>query len=953
MQIIKSLHAGLLHRTFDYQGKHIFSVSTLWGFRLSSGEAVLEQDLWQSISSTLGENEMLDMAMPKEPAEFIAYGNYYAPNNQPVTQDLVHIKLGNIEKTLQVTGDRFWRNGIGGRVATAPETFTEMPVSYKNAYGGEDYKKNPLGKGFKPENVDGNEQFPLPNIEYPDDLVSSPDDRIKPASLDRLDVMGEPRHKRMGTYDEKYIRERMPGFADDIDWRFFNEASEDQWNKDFYLGDEAFEILNMNKNMPLIRGQLPGVYGRCFVHHQEGENTVFKEIPTRLDTVWFFPNDDLGVVLHRGTMGVYEPDGNDIEAIMIAHENMSDPCREQQHYQDEINIRRNRDEAFKHMLNTQPLIPVGCRCGFELLMDEAGDHDDPMLNNLQNFSDAKIAAIEAETEKLLAEKKQEMEKQSAKDGVDLSAFLDKLNLKKSEATEKSKDANAIDNLIEKVLPGLRENPTKPDLTKLNLNAIDELGEYTQNLAKKKQLEVEQTLKNEILSAKTKLLGSENSGLVKQLENVLENMKKLPVLPRFDMAQVQNQVKQQYQQSTQQLDDVLPDTKQSSINETPSPVLPESGKNSIQKMIDSFTADIPKIGSQIKETYLMGAHFLPESRSPHEGQEANIGQAVIRAFKQGQTLANKDCAFVDFSNQNLSGIDLSGAYLEYANLTNTNFTGANLEGAIIVKAKIIGTNFSQANLKDANLGASAIENADFSDADLTNAVLGKANIKRSRFHRSRIVERQDAFLDTQFEEVDFTEAILDKAKFFTSDLSKCCFSKARLPEATFMECQLLDSDFSEAILDGTNLIEVAADKAIFNAAHMHNVRFVSGCSLNDCQFTKAIATEASFRDASLNRANFHHATISKADFGNADLTDANLDRATAIQTQFLSATMIRTSLDGANIMEGQLFKANLRSASFEGANLYAANFLSSILGETNFSHANLDKTILRDWRPISG
>jgi hypothetical protein len=84
----------------------------------------------------------------------------------------VRLTVGSRSSTLLVYGDRQWRTGRGGPVASSPELFEEMPLSYQRAYGGKteyDYEQlvwpdNPVGRGYYLTEQAALGQ-PLPNIE--------------------------------------------------------------------------------------------------------------------------------------------------------------------------------------------------------------------------------------------------------------------------------------------------------------------------------------------------------------------------------------------------------------------------------------------------------------------------------------------------------------------------------------------------------------------------------------------------------------------------------------------------------------------------------------------------------------------------------------------------------------------------------------------------------------------
>ena len=106
MQIVKSLHSGVLHKAFSHRSKHYFAVTTLWGFRLSAGAPVLEQDLWSSIGDVFDKNALFDAGMPKTRAEFLVHGSFHAPTGEPVAAVVIlaSVRSGAISETASSKG---------------------------------------------------------------------------------------------------------------------------------------------------------------------------------------------------------------------------------------------------------------------------------------------------------------------------------------------------------------------------------------------------------------------------------------------------------------------------------------------------------------------------------------------------------------------------------------------------------------------------------------------------------------------------------------------------------------------------------------------------------------------------------------------------------------------------------------------------------------------------------
>ncbi|MFT5398657.1 MAG: hypothetical protein ACI8XW_001455, partial [Gammaproteobacteria bacterium] len=776
MNIVKSLHSSLLHKCFSYQQKHYFTVSVLWGFNLQTGEPVLEQELWQSIGDLLGKNELFDAGLPKQNAELLVHGSCFAAGGEAVAASQVTVSLGPVSKELLVFGDRYWIKAMGiGWGVTDPIPFTEMPVSYTNAFGGKDHAPNPVGKGIDDVDVDGEARVPLPNIEYADYLIGSPDDKPAPASLNRSDILSQQRMANAGTYDQNYIETRMPGFPDDLNYDYFNDAAKDQWIEGFFKGDEKYEIRNMNPEHALITGQIPGVYGRAFVDQLVNDRIEFKEIPTQLDTLWLFPSADLGVMIHRGTLQVAEDDAADIKKILVANENTRDTARDISHYKEQIALRTDPEEAFKYLLSTGPLIPEGCRCGFNTLQENA---DLPLellaKANAETYVDVKRQEIEASfDEQVEAAKRQMIVSGLAPEQVD--ELVRKMIEARDKPAELSPETLQIAALMEKIMPGAQQDPDNIDISKINLKAMDELKVLTDTIQDEKKTEARQKLTEQLNELKKMDDSPEALQAVAQLEKVLLEMELPPVLPRIDIDGIIDGIRKQSDEMEKQL------LVMQSLG------LPE---DELVKMKSGFNTKL--IEQQTREGlekankgYRVGAHYIEVARSPHPGREAEIRGQLIEAFRSNANTSHGDYAFVDLSNLDLSGIDLSGSFLEYADLSNSNLTNANLDRAILSHAIVKNTNFTNASLVEANLGSINFDGGEFINADLTNATLSKSKINRTVFKQCKMAEKIDMFLETEFEGANFDECDLRKCVFIDADISGCDFSASDLSGSSFV------------------------------------------------------------------------------------------------------------------------------------------------------------------------
>lgn len=234
-----------------------------------------------------------DLIHTKPSTDVILHGHAYAPNRRPNASVDVTMKVGKISKTLRVFGERTWQNAVIGLKMTEPKPFLKMPLVYERAFGGVDQKsessnkhgwekRNPVGTGFgmQAEHVAGQM---LPNVEYPEELISSWKHRPRPAGFGPIARDWSPRVELAGTYDEKWQQERHPLLPSDFSERFYHCAPQDQQTPDYLKGGESVELQNLSPG-GLLRFKLPRVwlafqtsFGKENVAHHAKLHTVIIE----------------------------------------------------------------------------------------------------------------------------------------------------------------------------------------------------------------------------------------------------------------------------------------------------------------------------------------------------------------------------------------------------------------------------------------------------------------------------------------------------------------------------------------------------------------------------------------------------------------------------------------------------------------------------------------------------
>ncbi len=342
MKIFKERRHALFNRPVEIAGKHYLSLGVMLYFDLTAPDELhTEQELWKELVALLGPEMILDQGWPKPHAEVLCAGHACAPGGTPTPAVKVRLRCGPVDKTLNVFGDREWQRGNDGVLRlTEAKAFVTMPLDWKHAFGGPEFKDNPLGKGIAPlTRSDGTQVVPLPNIEG-GTLIGAPTDRPAPASFGPVDLQWPMRAKKNGTYDDAWVKTRWPALPDDMNYEFFCMAPEDQYLPGHFDGSEVIEVEGMHKDMPRVSSHLPRYRVRTFVTRRDKKEpedlskASFDEVGLKPETLWLFPEILRGVILWRGMVACADDEYSDLGRLFVADEaNASEP-KPIEHYRD-------------------------------------------------------------------------------------------------------------------------------------------------------------------------------------------------------------------------------------------------------------------------------------------------------------------------------------------------------------------------------------------------------------------------------------------------------------------------------------------------------------------------------------------------------------------------------------------------------------------------------------------
>lgn len=188
----------------------------------------------------------------KAATDIVMAGVACAPEQRPIRCQDVHLRVGNLSKTVRVFGNRHWDKGQ----ISSPEVFTTMPLIYERAFGGKDVAegqlrsaelRNPVGVGYSGKKdgaeMDGTQ---LPNLECPRQLIQTIRDRPMPACFAPVAASWQPRLAYAGTYDEAWQKNRAPFLPLDYSSRFMNCAHPELIYPEFMQGGEPVTISGMH-----------------------------------------------------------------------------------------------------------------------------------------------------------------------------------------------------------------------------------------------------------------------------------------------------------------------------------------------------------------------------------------------------------------------------------------------------------------------------------------------------------------------------------------------------------------------------------------------------------------------------------------------------------------------------------------------------------------------------------
>ena len=232
-----------------------------------------------------------DLVPHKLRCDILIHANAFTKNSKPETELIVGFQLGDCNKKILITGNRFWKKSLFGLTPSRPEPFTSMPIHYGLAFGGQwtdentaesiCYQENPVGCGFAKgkytKQLNGTQ---LPNLSEPLNSIETYAANYRPMSFGPIGRSWKPRVAFAGTYDDHWKDNIFPLPPSNLDERYYQAAPKDQ-QIEYPKGGEILSLWNLHPTRSEIQFSLPNLNLPIHVICERGiEHTLASNVDT-------------------------------------------------------------------------------------------------------------------------------------------------------------------------------------------------------------------------------------------------------------------------------------------------------------------------------------------------------------------------------------------------------------------------------------------------------------------------------------------------------------------------------------------------------------------------------------------------------------------------------------------------------------------------------------------------
>jgi uncharacterized protein YjbI with pentapeptide repeats len=719
-----------------------------------------------------------DFVPIKPHGEFLLVGTGHSPQGMARQSFPISFRAGSLQKKIQAIGPRVWKEGLLQSAPGKPSPLSRVDLRYSNAWGGVNYRLNPLGCG--------KDTTHLPLLEQLNTPVEHRDSRVMPAGFGPIPSDWEQRACKVGTYGKNWLAERWPWLPDDFDYTYFNAAPPSQWLSGYWRGDEELAFENIHPTEPHYTSRLPCLQVRFFVSRFKEtfckSPAPLEELRMNLDTLWVDMDTETLVLVWRGRCAVKTVKLHDIENLLFFSEPLNTPFRSEGEYQAMIQNFLNPSATEIQIPKLDPnAIPLELAKIQKRMHELKAQVYKDATQALQDYA-AQEKAAKASRPAAMASSLSDFQKSLKESGIEVPTALPTSGpladlFKKHEPPKPDVPSpEEVEALVAaKLAEGRKKHQALMDLFPKKLTKEDFLREGKLNVLK---------LLREGAPA-VDMSGVDFSGL--DLSGV-----------NFSGARL--------------VDAKFIGTKLFGANFTQANLTGADLSGSVLTLANFKEADLANCqikGATWGKVFLDGAqlaglNFDGADLSYATGQQTNFSGSSFR----GAQMVNAAFVCGDFSRACLDDANLSGAQLFYADFRKcfarrVNFTGAQL-GHLRAgdAANFSDSTFHQVSANNSVWEKSLLEKADFLQAHLEGSRFCDAQLFQASFNRAHL--QGSTFEDAKITHADMSHANLLRVVFDRADLSESTMNGSNLFESSFWETQLYKTTWDNAFIKQTKL-----------------------------------------------------------------------------------------------------------------------------------------------------
>ena len=276
-----------------------------------------------------------------------------------------------------------------------------------------------------------------------------------------------------------------------------------------------------------------------------------------------------------------------------------------------------------------------------------------------------------------------------------------------------------------------------------------------------------------------------------------------------------------------------------------------------------------------------------------------------------------------NNKNFSNMDLSDINLEGIKINNCNFSGSNMQGSKLAGCIFTSCDFSRANMSDTVIG----EYIDYSYGKLYS-------------HEIKVI--------TRFIDCVFSSANLSSTKFNSIEFRKCNFIRTNM-----QECKFYHNKWTDVNIDGCDFTKGLLYKAVVNVLYISE-SIIRYAKFDNCKYMNKLK----IRDVKSDGFDVSGSHFTECDFIGqnmyiageyVEITDSKLTKMTMIpgsgiySADIKNCDMRHINMSGTDWSAVVVDSCNLENAVATNINIYYGNpsgFHDSNLQNVDFSGSRL-------------